>query len=88
MRADNWALAPEFHSRQTTYDELEALARQILSESQCFSLRDLEVKGGDLIKLGFRGKEIGAKLNFLLDAVLEGTVPNEKSALISLLNQK
>ncbi len=88
MRADNLALAPEFHFRQDSYGPLESLAREILSEKQCFSLRDLAVKGNDLIKLGYEGKEIGEKLQFLLDAVLDGTAPNEKSALLSLLNKK
>lgn len=87
MRADNLALAPEFHFRQTEYDALEALAREILSEEQCFSLRDLAIKGDDLTELGYRGKEIGETLQFLLDAVLDGCVPNEKEKLISLLKR-
>ena len=82
MRGDNLALAPEFHGRQETYDRLEALAREILSEEQCFSLKDLAVKGGDLAALGLRGKEIGEGLQMLLSAVMEEKTKNDKESLL------
>ena len=88
IRADNLALAPEFHNRQAIYDTLEEIAREILSENQCFSLKDLAVKGDDLISLGYQGKEIGNALQFLLDAVLDDKCPNEKSTLLSFLKHK
>ncbi len=86
MRADNLAQAPEFRDRQAIYDTLEEIAREILSEKQCFSLKDLAVKGNDLTALGYEGKAIGEALNQLLEAVLDGKCPNETSALLSFLN--
>lgn len=84
-RADTKGLAPEFHSRSEHFDILEAIARKILDEKACFSLKDLDVNGTDISALGFQGREIGIALNFLLEAVIEKKVPNEKEALLLFL---
>ena len=60
-------------------DALDALLR----EQACFSLKDLAVNGRDLTALGLRGPEVGAALQSLLEAVMDGQVPNEKEALLS-----
>ncbi len=88
IRADNLAQAPQFHDRQAIYDTLEEISREILEEKQCFSLKDLAVKGNDLIPLGYRGKEIGEGLQFLLEGVLDGRYPNEKEALLQILKDR
>jgi len=85
MRGDNLALAPEFRYRQEEYDALEVSLRRILSEKQCFSLRDLAVKGPDLMALGYEGPAVGAGLKFLLEAVLDGRCANEKEPLLQYL---
>ena len=33
-----------------------------------------------------RGREAGAALQFMLDAVIDGTLPNEKQALLKVLS--
>lgn len=83
QRADNKGLAPEFLYRQETYDKLEEIARQIIDENQCFSLKDLAVNGKDMITLGLKGKEIGLALDELLKAVIEERCPNDKGSLLS-----
>ncbi len=86
VRADNLAQAPHVSYRQQVYDQVEALAREILAQHQCFSLRDLAVNGHDLAALGYSGPEIGAGLQLLLSAVLDGVCENEKSALLAFLD--
>ena len=54
----------------------------LLRERPCFTLRDLAVNGSDLTALGFRGPAVGRALNGLLNAVMEGRLPNEKEALL------
>jgi tRNA nucleotidyltransferase (CCA-adding enzyme) len=87
MRADTLALAPEFHSRLAHYEALEASVRRILSEKQCFSLRDLAVRGQDLMALGYQGQQIGEALDRLLELVLDGRCENEKEALLRALRK-
>ena len=88
-RADNLAQAPEYHTRQSDYDRLEAIAREIIAEQQCFCLRDLAVNGNDLRKAGMQpGKALGNALELLLSAVIDGSVANEKSALLAYLRDR
>ncbi len=84
-RADTLGLAPEFHSRKEHFDILQSIAKKVLSEKPCFTLKDLAVNGNDLTELGFYGREIGEKLKILLNAVIENKVRNEKEDLISYL---
>lgn len=85
-RADNLAQSPEYRDRQAYYDEVERLARDILERKDCFSLKDLAVRGGDLIAAGMApGKDLGAALQTLLNAVIDGKAENEKEALLAFL---
>ncbi len=60
------AQSPQFSDRQKTYDKLEQIARMIIEDEQCFSLKDMAVRGSDLIRLGIgQGPEIGRILNEL-----------------------
>ena len=65
-------------------DALDAL----LAEQPCFTLKDLAVNGRDLTALGMKGKAVGEALQALLEAVMDGLVPNEHGALIDLAKQK
>ena len=57
-----------------------ALLERILTDGDCFSLRQLAVTGCDL---GLPpGPEVGKRLNRLLDAVIEGELPNERELLL------
>lgn len=83
QRADNKGLSPDYLYRQETYDKLESIARQVIEENQCFSLKDLAVKGNDMIALGLKGKDIGTALDELLKAVIEEKCKNDKESLLS-----
>lgn len=84
-RADTAGLAPEFHSRSEHFDRLEEMAREILEKEACFSLKALAVNGNDIIEIGFKGREIGERLNFLLEAVIDGKVKNERDELLKFI---
>ena len=68
---------------------MELLARFELATSSLpiiFSLKQLAIKGDDLIALGIpRGKKLGDTLEALLDAVIDGRVENDKNKLIEYL---
>lgn len=63
-------------------EEIEAMFDNIHKKSNCFSLRDLAVKGNDLVELGYEGPEIGATLKEMLNLVAEESLPNERDALL------
>lgn len=83
QRADTKGLAAEFHDREKHFSTLEEMARKIIEEGQCFSLKDLKINGNDLIREGFSGKEIGAALTLSLEAVIDERVKNDKNELIA-----
>ena len=81
-RADNLAQDPAYRSMQGVLDKAEAILNSLLAENACMSLGQLAVNGRDLLELGLSGPEVGAMLERLLDAVLEGELPNSRDSLL------
>ena len=81
-RADNLGQAAEYWNRQEELDKAEAILDKLLAEDACFSLRQLAVRGGDLLALGLSGPAVGEALDGLLNKVLDGELPNEREALL------
>ena len=75
-----WGDAPAF-------DRIEAILSEIFDENTCLGLKDLAVDGHDLMALGYTGPAIGQALQYLLNQVLDENVPNEKNALLALLQR-
>lgn len=84
-RADALSKAPPYIAASlASIDEFEALLHREIAEQSCFSLKELAVSGTDLIKEGYLpGPAMGQLLDTLLGAVMDGSVPNEKEALLS-----
>ena len=84
-RADNLGQAPACWDRQKELDKAEEILDKLLAEDACFSLKQLAVNGRDLLALGLSGPAVGAALEELLGKVVDGTVPNEREALLETL---
>lgn len=67
-----------------TFRQLYALLDDLLAEENCFGLRDLAVKGGDLMALGITVRQIGSCLRYLLGEVLDERAPNGRQELLDL----
>ena len=88
QRADNLAQNPK-KVNMAHFDEVERLAKEILNEQACFSLKNLAINGSDLIKSGFKaGRQIGEILAFLLNEVIEERAQNEKQSLLQIAKDK
>ena len=87
-RADNLAQHEKYRSRLAVIDAVEAVMEELLAQESCFSLKQLAVNGRDLMELGFSGSEIGAALDALLQQVMDGELPNERTALLAALKEK
>lgn len=85
QRAD--ILAQSMYKREeklSTLDMVCVLFEEIIKENECFSLKQLEISGRDLIHIGItNGIQIGDTLDELLKMVIRENIPNEKSVLIS-----
>ena len=58
--------------------------RHILNSGQCWSIKQLDISGGDLIAIGLRGTEIGCMLQFLLEHVISNPQDNKNDILIQI----
>ena len=59
----------------------------VIAGGKAYRITDLAVDGNDLISIGIFGKDIGKSLAELLELVIDGFLPNEKSALLSYLEK-
>ena len=83
QHADNSNKGTVKSEENEQYVKILEVLEEIRSEDGCFSLKDLAVNGNDLLKIGFTGRTIGVMLNWLLDQVLEETLPNDRSVLLA-----
>ena len=83
QRCDRLAHAAEYAVLPEYLSKIPAIVQLIHEENACLSLKDLAVKGNDLMALGYVGKELGAALQALLDAVIDEDLPNEKECLLN-----
>jgi tRNA nucleotidyltransferase (CCA-adding enzyme) len=83
-RCDRLASAPSDTSFLAELEKIPAVMDALLASGACLSLKALAVKGDDLLSVGVKaGKDIGSILEQLLELVMDGTLPNEKSALLA-----
>lgn len=79
---DAHAATPEVAARRA---EVERFACRMdeLAKTGCYTMRQLAVNGADLMAAGIpAGPGVGATLQTLLTAVMEGRLPNERKALL------
>ena len=82
IRADFRGQNPEMLEEKLSYTN--SLAREYecaIEENACLTLADMKITGFDLMKVGAKGKTIGAILEKLLDDVIREKVENDPDAL-------
>lgn len=84
QRADMKAQAPDkLEVRAIDLDEKLMLYKEVLILGQCIQIKDLDIKGNDIMDLGIqRGEAIGIILGQLLEMVIEEPKMNEKNILL------
>lgn len=61
----------------------QELLAEVIEEKECFSLKDLEITGNDILELGVeKGKIIGKTLKHLLKKVISGDLDNQHMVLM------
>ena len=64
--------------------DYENKLKEVLARGDCFSLKDLQLNGQDLLSAGFpAGKEMGRVLGVLLNEVIDGRLANKKALLLA-----
>ena len=68
-------------------NKVKVILDEIVSENLAFSLKQLAINGIDVMGLGYKGKSIGEVLNFVLNAVIDDKVDNNKDELIKYIKE-
>ena len=85
-RADALAQSSLSAPRVQLADDLERVLEEVIESNDAFTLRQLALRGGDVMQLGIpAGPDVGRALQSALDAVIDGRVPNEHDALIGYI---
>ena len=79
IQAHNEALSAD---PLTVFDEMEAVLAEILQRGDCCSLKQLAVTGKDITALGYKGRAVGAVLEYLLQLVLKDPARNHRTYLL------
>ena len=87
--ADVLAQSPEYSlNRINNIHKLLNALEEVLKEKDCFTLKDLDINGNDLISIGIKqGKEIGNILNTLLEKVINEELENKKEVLFEYVKE-
>lgn len=67
---------------------IEARCQKMIDDNVCVSIRQLAINGNDLSNMGIPGRMRGTILYDVLEQVLNETLPNDRSALLSYLQSK
>ena len=80
---DAHANTPEVAARRADVAAFERRMKE-LAKTGCYTMRQLAINGADLMDIGIpAGPGVGATLQTLLNDVMEGTLPNEREALLA-----
>ncbi len=78
----NTALYPHLRN---DFIKVSSVIDDIISTGEPYNREMLDIDGNALLDYGLKGQSIGIGLNFLLDAVIDGKVKNERDALLAHL---
>ena len=87
-RADAVSKCPDASSWASELDSYTKILREMVGERPALSVRQLAVDGSDVMRVCnvAPGPAVGMHLDALMQAVLEGVVPNERQALLDWLS--
>lgn len=83
QQADTSSKGRDVTAELRQFETLHQILAEIDAENACLSLKDLAVKGSDLMALGYTGKDIGIMLHKLLDLILDEKLPNDRDTLLA-----
>ncbi|MBQ9860388.1 MAG: HD domain-containing protein [Clostridia bacterium] len=89
QKADVWGQHPDKRDERLIFlDSLKARLSELIEQNACYSVKGLAITGEDLLKIGYSaGPKVGNALQSLLDAVIDGSCPNEPNSLLKLAKE-
>ena len=72
---------------EKNFKQIIDILKDIEKNKECYSIKDLNVDGNDIIALGYKNKAIGQILNYLLEEVIIDPNLNKKDILINKIKE-
>ena len=69
-------------------DKYDDLITEVVQSMEAFQIKDLAVNGHDILRLGVTGPQIGQTLDALLDEIVNGTLSNDREALLEAARKR
>lgn len=63
----------------------KSLLDEIIENDEPYKISHLDISGKDIMALGYNGKQVGEKLDFLLDVVVKDSTLNKREKLLNLI---
>lgn len=60
---------------------------EIEENNECYMIKNLDIKGNDIIYLGYKDEKIGQILNHLLEEVIKNPLLNKKEILVKIIKE-
>lgn len=67
---------------------VKIIGEEIISSNLPLTLKDLDINGNDLLKIGFSGSQIGEILNEILNLVMDNKLQNSKNELLDFARKR
>ena len=75
------------YDKEKKVDEIIDILSEIEENNECYIIKNLKVNGRDIMSLGYKNKEVGEVLNYLLEIVIEDYTLNKKNILIKKIKE-
>lgn len=75
------------YDKEKKVDEIIDILNEIEENNECYTIKNLKVNGRDIMSLGYKNKEVGEVLNYLLEIVIEDYTVNKKDLLIKKIKE-
>ena len=75
------------YDKEKKVDEIIDILNEIEENNECYIIKNLKVNGRDIMSLGYKNKEVGEVLNYLLEIVIEDYTLNKKDVLIKKIKE-
>ena len=89
-KADLQAQVPAYAERDLQkLEQMQQLLQELLQEQACFQLKDLAIRGNDLLAMGIqRVFSLGSCCKDALEQVIRGKLPNEREDLLQWVQER
>ena len=76
-----YSMAKSNENAVNLYKNMQNIAMEVEYKNECYKLSQLALNGNDIKRFGYKGKEIGVVLQYLLEMVIKEVLENKRNVL-------